>query len=66
MVLSFDVVNIIAGTLNLVVGFMYIILSFVSSFPPPNPIVINWQNWKDFSAEGLDLERPRDSTPEVM
>ncbi|KAI8367563.1 COPI associated protein-domain-containing protein [Radiomyces spectabilis] len=64
LVLDFGVANIIAGTLNLGFGFAYMILSYVSSFPPPNPIMINWQNWKDFSAEGLDLARPKHYTVE--
>ncbi|KAI8340605.1 COPI associated protein-domain-containing protein [Chlamydoabsidia padenii] len=63
IVLDTSVLNIIAGTLCLVFGCMYIILSFVSNFPPPNAMIINWQNWKDFSAEGLDLIRPSDSPP---
>jgi hypothetical protein len=63
IVLDTSVLNIIAGTLCLVFGCMYIILSFVTSFPPPNAMTINWQNWKDFSAEGLDLIRPSDSPP---
>lgn len=57
--------NIIAGTLNLVMGMIHMILSFVPSFPPPNPVMINWQNWKDFSAEGLDLARPKHFSVEV-
>ncbi|GAB5585694.1 hypothetical protein Unana1_00594 [Umbelopsis nana] len=36
------------------------------SIPPPNSLVINWQNWKDFSAEGLDISRPRHSTFESV
>lgn len=30
-------------------------MSFVTNFPQPQPLNINWGNWKDFSAEGLDL-----------
>ncbi|KAI8099799.1 COPI associated protein-domain-containing protein [Halteromyces radiatus] len=56
--LDFGVLNIVTGTLCLVFGCIYIILSFVTNFPPPNAMIINWQNWKDFSAEGLDLARP--------
>ncbi|KAI8136666.1 COPI associated protein-domain-containing protein [Fennellomyces sp. T-0311] len=60
LVLDTSVVNIVAGTLNLAMGLVYMIMSFIiPSFPPPNPISINWQNWKDFSAEGLDLARPK-------
>ncbi|KAI7852991.1 hypothetical protein BDC45DRAFT_570530 [Circinella umbellata] len=55
-----SILNIVAGTLNLSLGLVYMIMSFIiPSFPPPNPISINWQNWKDFSAEGLDLARPK-------
>lgn len=63
--LSPSVLNIVAGTFNLTVGLVYMIMSFIHSFPPPNPIVINWQNWKDFSAEGLDLARPKHVSIEV-
>ncbi|KAI7864609.1 COPI associated protein-domain-containing protein [Spinellus fusiger] len=59
LVLDTAVVNIIAGTLNLSFGFMYIIMSYLSRYPCLKPIVINWQNWNDFSAEGLDLIRPK-------
>lgn len=62
--LAEDVFNIIVGTLTLCWGLFYVILSFISSIPPPNSLVINWQNWKDFSAEGLDISRPRHSTLE--
>ncbi|KAJ2964378.1 hypothetical protein NQZ79_g579 [Umbelopsis isabellina] len=64
LVLAEDVLNIIVGTLTLCLGLFYVILSFISSIPPPNSLVINWQNWKDFSAEGLDIVRPRNSTLE--
>ena len=61
-----SVLNIVAGTLNLSLGLVYMIMSFIiPSFPPPNPISINWQNWKDFSAEGLDLARPKHLSVEV-
>ncbi|KAG2222620.1 hypothetical protein INT45_008284 [Circinella minor] len=60
LILDKGVLNIVAGTLNLSLGLVYMIMSFIiPSFPPPNPISINWQNWKDFSAEGLDLARPK-------
>ncbi|KAI9322407.1 hypothetical protein BX666DRAFT_1894554 [Dichotomocladium elegans] len=60
LVLDNSVVNIVAGTLNLTMGSVYMIMSFITpAFVPPNPVSINWQNWKDFSAEGLDLPRPR-------
>ncbi|KAI9018077.1 COPI associated protein-domain-containing protein [Phycomyces nitens] len=59
LVLDVAVVNIIAGTLNLAFGFLYIIMSYIPSYPPLRPIGINWQNWKDFSAEGLDLIGPK-------
>lgn len=60
LVLDDTVVNIVAGTLNLTMGLVYIIMSFITpEFIPPNPMTINWQNWKDFSAEGLDLSRPK-------
>ncbi|KAI8577680.1 hypothetical protein K450DRAFT_251220 [Umbelopsis ramanniana AG] len=66
LVLGEEVLNIIVGTLTLSWGLFYIILSFIASIPPPNSLVINWQNWKDFSAEGLDLSRPRNSTIESV
>ncbi|KAG2192662.1 hypothetical protein INT46_011229 [Mucor plumbeus] len=46
------------GILNLVFGAIYIILSFIPTTPIPKPVNENWQNWKEYSAEGLDLERP--------
>ncbi|ORZ16925.1 COPI associated protein-domain-containing protein [Absidia repens] len=62
IVLDVSVLNIIAGTLCLVFGCIYIILSFVPNFPPPNAMIINWQNWKGFSKEGMDLMRHNDSS----
>lgn len=47
-----------AGILHLVFGNIYIILSFIPTTPIPKPTNENWQNWKEYSAEGLDLERP--------
>ncbi|ORY93874.1 COPI associated protein-domain-containing protein [Syncephalastrum racemosum] len=60
LVLDENVLGITAGTLTFAMGLIYMIMSFIpTAFPPPNAIVINWQNWKDFSAEGLDLARPK-------
>ncbi|KAI8988280.1 hypothetical protein BDF20DRAFT_814866 [Mycotypha africana] len=46
------------GILNLSFGVIYFILSFVPGAPTPRHANENWQNWKEYSAEGLDLERP--------
>ncbi|KAL9549929.1 hypothetical protein MBANPS3_004987 [Mucor bainieri] len=51
-----------AGILNLVFGLVYLVLSFVPQTPIPRPVYDNWQNWKEYSAEGLDLERPADDS----
>ncbi|GAN08456.1 hypothetical protein MAM1_0205c07968 [Mucor ambiguus] len=51
-----------AGILNLVFGLTYLVLSFIPQTPVPRPVYDNWQNWKEYSAEGLDLERPVDSS----
>ncbi|KAI8881655.1 hypothetical protein K501DRAFT_300527 [Backusella circina FSU 941] len=58
LVLDNSIINIVVGTVVLAVGFTYIVLSFLSHFPQPHPITVNWRNWSDFSAEGLDLPRP--------
>ncbi|KAF1807721.1 COPI associated protein-domain-containing protein [Mucor lusitanicus] len=47
-----------AGILNLMFGLLYLVLSFIPQTPIPRPVYDNWQNWKEYSAEGLDLERP--------
>ncbi|KAG2200055.1 hypothetical protein INT47_007700 [Mucor saturninus] len=39
-------------------GFIYMILSFIPTAFSAKPIVENWQNWQEYSAEGLDLDRP--------
>jgi hypothetical protein len=41
-------------------------MSFLSNFPQPHPITINWRNWNDFSAEGLDLPHNRDINDHVV
>ncbi|KAI8059035.1 COPI associated protein-domain-containing protein [Gilbertella persicaria] len=66
LVLDTGIVNIVVGTLVLAAGLLYIILSFTSNFPPPNPITINWRNWNDFSAEGLDLPHHRGANDTVV
>ncbi|OBZ88917.1 hypothetical protein A0J61_03040 [Choanephora cucurbitarum] len=66
LVLDSGIVNIVVGTLTLATGLLYIILSFTSNFPPPNPITINWRNWVDFSAEGLDLPHHRTANDTVV
>ncbi|KAI9306050.1 COPI associated protein-domain-containing protein [Cunninghamella echinulata] len=58
--LDSGVLNIISATIFFVFGCLFIILQYVPSFPPPIAMSINWQNWKDYSAEGLDLTRPND------
>ncbi|KAI9363601.1 COPI associated protein-domain-containing protein [Pilaira anomala] len=66
LVLDFGIVNIVVGTLLLATGLLYIIMSFLSNFPQPHPITINWRNWNDFSAEGLDLPHHRDINNRVV
>ncbi|GAA5817598.1 hypothetical protein MFLAVUS_011146 [Mucor flavus] len=66
LVLDFGIVNIVVGTLVLATGLLYIIMSFLSNFPQPHPITINWRNWNDFSAEGLDLPHPRNINNHVV
>lgn len=34
------------------------ILSFIPSIFLPKPVTENWQNWQEYSAEGLGLDRP--------
>ncbi|KAI8977555.1 COPI associated protein-domain-containing protein [Mycotypha africana] len=65
LVLNTGVINITVGTLVLVVGIIYVIIPHLSPvFPPPHPITVNWRNWKDYSAEGLDLPNPRHQHPQ--
>ncbi|KAI9252053.1 COPI associated protein-domain-containing protein [Helicostylum pulchrum] len=66
LVLDFGIVNIVVGTLVLATGLLYIIMSFLSNFPQPHPITINWRNWNDFSAEGLDLPHHRNINNHVV
>lgn len=66
LVLDTGIVNIVVGTLVLATGLLYVIMSFLSHFPLPNPITINWRNWNDFSAEGLDLPHPRNMNNTVV
>jgi hypothetical protein len=66
LVLDTGIVNITVGTLVLATGLVYVIMSFLSNFPQPNPITINWRNWNDFSAEGLDLPHPRNRNNHVV
>lgn len=66
LVLDYGIVNIVVGTLVLATGLLYIIMSFLSNFPQQQPININWRNWNDFSAEGLDLPHPRNLNDNVV
>jgi hypothetical protein len=50
--------NIIVGILSWTVGLFYLILSFASEQFHPNALIVNWQTWKEFSSEGLDLINP--------
>ncbi|CAO3663297.1 unnamed protein product [Umbelopsis ramanniana] len=50
--------NIIVGILSWTVGLLYLIISFAPDRFNPNALIVNWQTWKDFSAEGLDLANP--------
>lgn len=50
--------NIIVGILSWTVGLLYLIISFAPDRFNPNTLIVNWQTWKDFSAEGLDLANP--------
>lgn len=64
--LDSGIVNIVVSTLLLALGLAYVIMSFLSNFPQPHPITINWRNWNDFSAEGLDLPHNRDINDHVV
>jgi hypothetical protein len=50
--------NVIVGILSWTVGLLYLIISFAPDRFKPNALIVNWQTWKDFSAEGLDLANP--------
>ncbi|KAI8068949.1 hypothetical protein BDF21DRAFT_425805 [Thamnidium elegans] len=52
---------LVAGIVNLSFGLIYMTISFIPSFPLPKPIIENWQNWQEYSAEGLDLDRPKNN-----
>ncbi|KAH8550664.1 COPI associated protein-domain-containing protein [Umbelopsis sp. PMI_123] len=56
--------NIIVGILSWTVGLLYLIISFAPDRFHPNALIVNWQTWKDFSAEGLDLANPA-TTPRL-
>lgn len=66
LVLDVNIINIVAGTLVLATGLLYIILSFLSNFPQPQPLYVNWRNWNDISAEGLDLSRSRNNNTQPI
>ncbi|KAL1924948.1 uncharacterized protein VTP21DRAFT_4602 [Calcarisporiella thermophila] len=51
--------NLTIGIFNFISGLFLILLSYTRHCPPINSLTFNWQNWKDFSSEGLDLPRPR-------
>ncbi|KAI8985134.1 COPI associated protein-domain-containing protein [Pilobolus umbonatus] len=55
LVLDTDILNIVAGTLSLAIGLMYIIMSFLSNFPRPHSITLNWRKWNEFSLDMRDL-----------
>ncbi|KAI9259882.1 hypothetical protein BY458DRAFT_576893 [Sporodiniella umbellata] len=46
------------GILDLLIGALYGLLSFLSACPQPRPAIENWQNWQEYSSEGMDLDRP--------
>ncbi|KAI8877972.1 hypothetical protein K501DRAFT_288120 [Backusella circina FSU 941] len=60
IVLGSHVFLLVAGILDLIFGFACIVFSFLSALPAPKSIINNWQNWEDFCAEGLDLDRPKE------
>lgn len=43
---------------DLTMGLGYMLISFFPSTPSPRTMIENWQNWQEYSAEGLDLDRP--------
>ncbi|OZJ01950.1 hypothetical protein BZG36_05122 [Bifiguratus adelaidae] len=49
------VLNIITTLLNITTGIFFFLISFTEATPRLACISFNWQIWKDFSAEGLDL-----------
>ncbi|CAO3703169.1 unnamed protein product [Rhizopus stolonifer] len=51
---------LVTGILDLLFGLFYLILSFTSTCPMPKPVAENWQNWQEYSAEGMDLDRPNE------
>ncbi|GAA5807856.1 hypothetical protein MFLAVUS_001235 [Mucor flavus] len=57
----FGLFTLYRGKINLSFGLIYMAISFIPSFPIPKPIIENWQNWQEYSAEGLDLDRPKNN-----
>lgn len=50
--------NIVVTIFSFTLGLAYLIVSLLPQTPPPNSLFINWQNHRDFWAEGLDLQVP--------
>ncbi|KAI9359782.1 hypothetical protein BD770DRAFT_442374 [Pilaira anomala] len=50
---------------DLIMGLVYMLLSFFPSTPFPRTMIENWQNWQEYSAEGLDLDRPERKNNDV-
>ncbi|EIE82343.1 hypothetical protein RO3G_07048 [Rhizopus delemar RA 99-880] len=48
----------ITGILDLLIGLLYWIISFLPSCPCPKSAIESWQNWQEYSAEGMDLDKP--------
>lgn len=49
---------LVTGILNLLIGLLYWIISFLPSCPCPKSATESWQNWQEYSAEGMDLDKP--------
>ncbi|RCI06271.1 hypothetical protein CU098_008857 [Rhizopus stolonifer] len=60
------VFNVIISILAFTLGFTHIFLSLIADIPPPNSFLVHWQNYKDFWAEGLDLNIPLSIPPCVQ
>ncbi|CAO3680665.1 unnamed protein product [Rhizopus stolonifer] len=60
------VFNVIISILAFTLGFVHIFLSLIANIPPPNSFLVHWQNYKDFWAEGLDLNVPLSIPPCVQ
>lgn len=58
LVMCEKLLNIVVTIFSFTLGLAYLIVSLLPQTPPPNSLFINWQNHRDFWAEGLDLQVP--------